>query len=105
MVAATAHKGLVELEVTPQQTVDASEAASFSAAASDASSAAKVGHWSVDDGAVPLVTQPISVVFEGCAQSMSAWEGLLCAVISGLTVQWFRQPHCAKLHYTKMNLL
>ncbi|BDA47164.1 probable DmX-like protein 2 at C-terminar half [Coccomyxa sp. Obi] len=40
-VAATAHKGLLELEVTPQQTVDASEAASFSAAASDASSAAK----------------------------------------------------------------
>lgn len=42
LVAATAHKGLVELEVTPQHTVDASEAASFSAAASDASSAAKV---------------------------------------------------------------
>lgn len=42
LVAATAHKGLVELEVMPQQTVDASEAASFSAAASDASSAAKV---------------------------------------------------------------
>lgn len=44
MVAAAAHKGLVELEVTPQQTVDALEAASFSAAASDVSSAAKVGH-------------------------------------------------------------
>ena len=42
VVAATAHKGLVELEVTAQHAVDASEAASFSAAASDAGSTAKV---------------------------------------------------------------
>jgi hypothetical protein len=45
-VAAAAHKGLVELDMAPKQAVDASalsETASMSAAASDASAAAKVG--------------------------------------------------------------